>query len=203
MKKIFIYFALALFISSCSKPQTLVGGPCEGCEAVFEYGDKNLTPVDTLPGFDDGGTKIKISGTVFKNDGLSPAEDVIIYIYQTDTTGRYELKGNETGWGKRHGYMRGWIKTNADGRYAFYTIKAGNYPRSSTPAHIHITILEPDGKYYWINDFLFSDDPFLTPKDISAANPRGGNNGILTLKEENGLLTGERNIILGKNIEGY
>jgi len=29
----------------------LVGGPCEGCEAVFEYGHKKLFSIDTFPSF--------------------------------------------------------------------------------------------------------------------------------------------------------
>jgi protocatechuate 3,4-dioxygenase beta subunit len=33
--------------------------------------------------------------------------------------------------------------------------------------------------------------------------PRGGSSGVLSLKKENGILVGERDFILGKNIQGY
>jgi protocatechuate 3,4-dioxygenase, beta subunit len=34
----------------------------------------------------------------------------------------YTVKGDETGWGKRHGYLRGWMKTNEKGGHKFFTL---------------------------------------------------------------------------------
>jgi protocatechuate 3,4-dioxygenase, beta subunit len=203
MKRFIISIFLALIISSCSKPQKLVGGPCEGCEAVFEYGIRTLTNSDTLPGFNEQGTKIKITGTIYKPDGRTPAGGVILYVYHTNSGGIYETRGNETGWGIRHGFMRGWIKTDKNGEYSFYTIKPGSYPDWSSPAHIHATILEPDGKYYWIQDYHFADDTLLSERELSPENPRGGSSGLIELTKINNILTGKRDIILGKNIPGY
>jgi protocatechuate 3,4-dioxygenase beta subunit len=112
-------------------------------------------------------------------------------------------KGNETGWAKHHGYLRGWIKTDSDGKYTFYTLKPSTYPSRSASAHIHPVILEPDGKYYWIEDYLFDDDPLLTESDRNRDSLRGGNSGILILRQEENLWIGERNIVLGKNISDY
>ena len=201
---------LIILLSSCGLSQnqdeenyTLVGGPCEGCEAVFEHGDRELFPVDTLLDFNNNGPKLKLVGTIYKSDGITPAENVILYIYHTDQNGIYPTKGNKTGWAKRHGYIRGWIKTNNDGKYTFYTLKPGSYPNRSAPAHIHPVILEPNGKYYWIDEYLFEDDPLLTEKDISKTSPRGGSSGILSLKKDGDLWVGERDIILGKNVPDY
>jgi protocatechuate 3,4-dioxygenase beta subunit len=181
----------------------LVGGTCEGCEAVFEFGDEQLSSIDTLPDFKDNGLKIKLTGTIFLSDGKSPAKDVILYIYHTDQDGIYPTKGNETGWAKRHGYIRGWIKTEQDGQYNFYTLKPGTYPNRSAPAHIHPVILEPEGKYYWIEEFLFEDDPLLVKGESIKISPRCGDGYILTLKKDGDVWIGERNIILGKNVPGY
>lgn len=201
---------LIILLSFCGNPQNidksegeLVGGPCEGCEAVFEFGNKELFPVDTLPDFNDEGQKIKITGIIYQADGKTPAKDVILYIYHTDQNGIYPTKGDETGWAKRHGYIRGWINTNDDGKYTFYTLKPGTYPSRNAPAHIHPVILEPDGKYYWIEEYLFEDDPLLTENELSKSYPRGGNSGVLSLKKEGNLWIGERDIILGKNVPGY
>jgi len=138
--------AIIFILFSCSNAQNqnkikprLVGGPCEGCEAIFEYGERILSAVDTLPDFMEDGIKIKITGTIFQNDGKTPAEGVILYIYHTNQKGIYPTKGGETGWAKRHGYIRGWIKTGKDGRYTFYTLKPGIYPSRAAPAHIHIS----------------------------------------------------------------
>ncbi len=178
----------------------LVGGACEGCEAVFEYGDRVLTPVDTLPDFRDPGPKLKITGTIYQRDGKTPAAGVVLYVYHTDQSGVYATRGNETGWERRHGYIRGWIRTDSTGTYAFYTLKPGIYPSRSAAAHIHPIILEPDGRYYWLESYLFQGDPLLTERELSPLGHRGGGPTVLSLKNEGGLLVGERDIVLGKNV---
>lgn len=180
----------------------LVGGGCEGCEAIYEYGNKKLTPTDTLPEYENNELKLKIFGTVLKKDGITPAEDVIIYIYHTNRKGIYEIKGDEIGWAKRHGFIRGWVKTGKDGSYTFYTFRPASYPRGSEPEHIHITVKEPNKNEYYIDDYLFDDDPLLTQEIRKERKNRGGS-GIIKPKEKNGILLIERNIILGKNIPNY
>jgi protocatechuate 3,4-dioxygenase beta subunit len=178
----------------------LIGGRCEGCEAIFEYGGRMLSPVDTLPDFHETGPKIKITGTVYQRDGRTPAAGVVLYVYHTDQSGIYATKGNETGWGRRHGYIRGWMKTDSAGRYAFFTLKPGAYPGRSAAAHIHPTVLEPDGKYYWLEDFFFEGDTLLTRDELAPRNPRGGTPGVISLNMEGDILVGRRDIILGRNI---
>lgn len=198
MKKL-ILLLLYLMIQNLSFSQgTLVGGPCQGCEAVFEYEDQELMPTDTLPGFKENDLKLRITGTIYEDDKKTPAENVILYIYHTNREGEYATRGDEKGWGRRHGYIRGWIKTGADGKYTFFTFKPGSY--SSNPAHIHPTILEPNGKYYYIDEIRFKGDPNL---DNARKYENRGGSGIVELKESNGMLVAERDIILGKNINGY
>ncbi len=206
-----LYVLISLIcISSCTQAQStkeaearLVGGSCEGCEAVFEFGDKKLSAVDTLPGFNTPGAKLKVTGTIYMPDGKTPAKDVVLYIYHTDQSGVYPTTGAETGWAKRHGYIRGWIKTGSDGTYTFYTLMPGTYPDRSSPAHIHPTILEPNGKYYWLESYHFKGDPLLTQTEIKPASPRGGSTGLLTLRKEGDLLVGNRDFVLGKNVPDY
>lgn len=181
----------------------LVGGPCEGCEAVFEYGDRSLGSVDTLPDFTEKGPRLKVTGTIYQSDGKTPAEGVILYIYHTDQKGKYATRGGEKGWARRHGYIRGWVKTGADGKYIFYTLIPGRYPNANIPAHIHPIILEPDGKYYWLGSYHFAGDPFLSEREISPPSPRGGSSGLLHLRKEADLWVGERDIVLGRNVPGY
>jgi protocatechuate 3,4-dioxygenase beta subunit len=162
-----------------------------------------LNAVDTLPGFQDADTKIRVTGVIYKPDGVTPAEGVILYIYQTNKEGIYPSRGNEKDWAKRHGYIRGWMKTDHTGRYTFYTMKPGTYPSRSDAAHIHPTILEPDGRYYWVDEYLFEGDPLITPRQRSSEAPVGGTSGILKLKRVGRLWVGERNFILGRNVKGY
>jgi len=199
--------AIILFIflgsNSCSaQPTRNVGGGCEGCEALFEFGTKVLTPTDTLPGYHDNEPKLKITGTVFELDGITPAEGVIVYIYHTDRNGVYPKLGDETGWGRRHGYIRGWIKTGEDGSYTFYTFRPASYPNSSEPAHIHITVKEPDTNAYYLDDYVFDDDPSLTRSHRDNFRNRGGS-GIMIPTEVDGIMTITRDIILGLNVTDY
>ena len=181
-----------------------VGGSCEGCEAIYEspIPFEKLSWVDTLPDFHDDGPKIEISGIVYHRDGKTPAKDVVIYIYHTDQKGIYATKGNEKGWAKRHGYIRGWIKTNEKGEYKFYTLVPASYPNSNNPKHIHPTIKEPGYSEYWFDEFVFEDDPLLPEKERNRPNPRGSN-GVLKPQMKDGMLRATRNIILGLNVPGY
>ncbi|CAN5371316.1 hypothetical protein BH23BAC2_BH23BAC2_26430 [soil metagenome] len=200
--KISLLLILLGFTSCVAQTSKNVGGGCEGCEAIFEYGNKTLTSTDTLPQFQQNNPKLKITGTVFKKDGKTPARDVILYIYHTNKNGVYETKGNEMGWAKRHGYIRGWAKTGKDGKYTFYTSRPGAYPDGNEPEHIHLTVKEPHKNEYYLDDYLFDDDPFLTEEIRGKLKNRGGL-GIMKPKNEPGIITIERNIILGKNIPNY
>jgi len=179
----------------------LVGGPCEGCEAVLDYGDRKLSPTDTLPGFKENQPKIKITGTIYKSDGKTPAKDVVLFVHQTNSEGVYPKRGDEKGWARNYGFIHAWIKTGANGKYTFYTFKPGSYSRN--PAHIHPIILEPNGKYYWLGSYFFADDPLLGSDHQNTESPRGGSSGVLSLKKEDGIWVGRRDFILGKNIPGY
>lgn len=199
----FLLLTIISSLTSCqAQSKKKVDGACEGCEALYEYGSKILSSVDTLPEFQQNEPKLKISGTVFKMDGITPAENVIIYIYHTNRQGVYETKGNETGWAKRHGFIRGWVKTGKDGQYTFYTFRPAPYPDGSESEHIHVTIKESDKNEYYLDEYLFEDDPLLTQSIKTTLKNRGGS-GIVSPQAENKILTIKRNIILGKNIPNY
>lgn len=195
-------------MSACSQAQSsgaryqLKGGPCEGCEAVFEYSAKKLRPVYTLPDFKSPGPRLKLTGHIFRRDGHTPAANVILYIYHTNQAGRYAAKPGNRGWAKRHGELRGWIKTDETGRYTFYTLKPGTYPSRSEPAHVHATVLEPDGKYYYLEEWYFRGDPLLSQLNKENRKVHGGE-GTVSLRKQDGLLIAERDIILGLNVGDY
>lgn len=184
--------------SGKATPEHPVGGPCEGCEAIYEYGDRVLTSIDTLPEYQETEPKIHLSGTVYQSDGSTPAADVIVYIYHTNRQGIYPPGKNATGWARRHGYLRGWTRTDADGHYEFYTFRPAAYPERSSPEHIHITIKEPAHNEYYIDPIQFDDDPLLTQTERSNCQNRGGT-GIVEVNEGKVV----RDIVLGKNIPGY
>jgi protocatechuate 3,4-dioxygenase, beta subunit len=184
-----------------------VGGRCEGCEAIYESPFETLNETDTLPDFNEPGPKIEISGIIFQKDGKTPAPGIILYVYHTDQKGIYAKRGNETGWAKQHGYIRGWMKTDKNGFYRFYTLIPASYPNSTNPKHIHPTIKEPGYSEYWIDDFVFLDDPLLPASEKTKTHPVGGS-GVLRpapadTVTKDGILRATRNIILGQNVQDY
>jgi protocatechuate 3,4-dioxygenase beta subunit len=203
----FLFFVTSISWFSCFQAQSQVqdrqvGGPCEGCEALFEFGDRPLSNTSILPGFDTAHTKLIISGTIYQADGVTPAQDIILYFYHTNAKGLYEASGDAQGWGKRHGALRGWIKTGNDGKYQISTGMPAAYPSRSEPVHIHITVKEEGLIPYYIEDILFDDDPLLTQRRRDRLRQRGGS-GVVSLVKEANVYNGKRDIYLGRNIPGY
>ena len=197
-----------LLLSSChaqsTKSKGLLGGPCEDCEAALDYKILNFEPGPsaTIVGHDVFHPKLNISGTVFHQDGRTPAPNVILYIYQTNKGGIYEPSNDPIGWERRHGQYRTWVKTDAKGQYSFDSFRPGAYPNGIEPEHIHIYIIEPNKIPYYIDVVMFNDDPTLSQKDIDDQKFRGGS-GLISLHEKGGSFSGQRDIILGHNIPNY
>jgi protocatechuate 3,4-dioxygenase beta subunit len=162
-----------------------------------------IDAVDTSAGWKEPGQKLLVSGTVYKTDGKTPAEGVIVYYWQTDNKGLYSPSAGMDKGAERHGHIRGWAKTKADGKYAIYTIKPVSYPNSNNPAHIHILIKEPDiENEYYIDEFVFDDDKYVTAQMKNNQSKRGGS-GVLHLTTSGNLQVANHDIILGLNVPGY
>jgi len=203
-----LFFTILLF-SACTaqvsqNERRIIGGPCQDCESTLDFNVLNIEPKPTvtIKGFENKSPKIRVSGTVFHSDGRTPAENVILYIYQTNLDGIYEPGKDPIGFEKRHGQYRGWMKTDANGNYEFQSFRPGGYPDGESAEHIHIYVLEPGKNPYYIDPYVFDDDPLLTLKERASLNNRGGS-GILKLELKNGILTANRNITLGLNIPNY
>ena len=203
-KLLFLIILIVLFNNIVQAQNREVGGPCQDCEALYDYLLFSLQPnySDTLFGFMENEPKIKISGTVFENDGKTPASNIILYIYHVDRNGIYQPSDNPLGWEKRHGKYRGWLKTNAKGEYVFYTFRPAKYPKIQEPEHIHIYVKEPYTIPYYIDSIFFESDPMVTKEIKDKAQKRGGS-GIVRLIMEDRIWAGKRDIILGLNIPNY
>lgn len=198
-----LFLGISIF-TDAQKSVTNVGGPCEGCEAIHEspVAFDKLPSSIILPDYADKGPKIEVSGIVYERDGMTPAKDVVLYVYHTDQKGVYPTKGNEKGWAKRHGYIRGWVKTDKNGYYQFKTLRPAAYPERNAEEHIHITVKESGKNEYYMEEYVFADDPLL-PKTRNTK-PRGGDGVLkLTPPEKDGVQHATRHIILGLNIPNY
>ena len=98
--------------------------------------------------------------------------------------------------------LRGWLSTNEKGEYKFITPRPTAYPDGTEPAHIHIVIKVPELNEYYLDDFLFHDDPLLTDKRRKNQ-PDCGGSGIIKLIGAGNMFKSPRNIYLGKNDPDY
>lgn len=195
-----LVWLISMSLHAQSNTDRSVGGPCDECDLMFEGMPSNLSWRTTMAPPGEPGEPMIIQGTIYKKDGKTPAPDVILYIYHTDNAGIYSIAPGHT---NRHGHLRGWIRTGADGRYEFKSIRPGSYPSRNAPAHIHPLIKEKGLTRYWIDEYLFEGDPLLTNHERARQEKRGGN-GIITLKKNvNGVWEGHRDIILGMNVPNY
>jgi protocatechuate 3,4-dioxygenase beta subunit len=143
---------------------------------------------------DEPGEPLVISGRVLDAKTLKPLEGITLYVYHTDRTGHYTQDGEDNPHRPR---LRGWMRTEADGRYEFQTIKPGPYPRRNTPTHIHISYAGPHRPEDWLDDYWFTGDPRINTETMKLIAGRGGDSPIITLQRDaHGILRGVRDIKL-------
>ena len=149
-----------------------------------------------LPRPDSAGPPLVLEGRLLLRDGR-PAAGLVFYVYHTDATGRYPKRGDELGCDAWHGYVRGWVRTDAQGRYRFTTTRPATYPSRSDPAHVHGTIVRPGREDFWITDFVFEGDPLVTPAYLARLDTSRGGTGVVALtRRDDGTYVGVRDIRL-------
>jgi len=169
---------------------------CEWCGAAEAPAGLGSTLV--IPTGGEAGERFILEGTVYQPDGRTPASGVLLYTYHTNAGGVYPKRGNETGNARRHGYLRGWLRTGADGRYRIETTRPGSYPTRSEPAHIHMTLQPPGEPERYIDDVVFEGDPLLTPEHRARLRERGGSGIVRPHRGPDGVLRATRDIYLGR-----
>jgi protocatechuate 3,4-dioxygenase, beta subunit len=188
---------LLLWPLLASAREPVIGGPCDGCEHVFEGMPAELHQDARIAPAGEPGEGLVIHGAVTGTDG-APAVGVVVYAYQTNAKGIYPRAANA------HGSLRGWARTDAQGRYRFDTIRPASYPDSTIPQHVHMHIIELGKGTYYIDDVLFDDDPLLTAQQRrQMLRGRGGSGLAQPVKNASGVWQVRRDIRLGANIPGY
>jgi protocatechuate 3,4-dioxygenase, beta subunit len=159
-----------------SLPQTM----SEFTGPVFGHGDVDPIDNDLLANFAKTGGPIGermiLHGRVL-DENARPVPDTLVEIWQANAGGRYRHR-NDT-------YLApidpnfggcGRTVTDAQGHYAFRTVKPGAYPwrnwiNSWRPAHIHVSVFGPSFAQRLITQLYFEGDPLIRHCPIVASLP--------------------------------
>ena len=149
-------------------------------------------PVATLAPASEPGTRLIVTGRVFDASGTKPVAGVIVYAFHTDAAGLYNRRGID------EPRLRGWVRTDAQGKFELRTIRPASYPNDGPPAHIHF---EAWGAGYakQFSALEFADDPKIKPADLAKSRAKGKFASIVTTtRGPDGVLRATINIRLGK-----
>ncbi len=137
---------------------------------TFGYGDIGALDNDLTRNFDHGGMPVGermiLHGRVL-DENARPVPGTLVEIWQANASGRYRhkkdaylgaLDPNFGGCGR--------TLTDAEGRYAFRTIKPGPYPwlnfvNSWRPRHIHVSVFGTSFSQRLITQLYFEGDPLI------------------------------------------
>jgi protocatechuate 3,4-dioxygenase beta subunit len=104
------------------------------------------------------GVAVALSGLVLTRT-CKPVAGAIVDLWHADAEGVYDNRGFR---------LRGFVKTDANGRYAFQTVQPGNYP--GRVRHYHVKVQAP-GAPLLTTQLYFPDEPgnardFLFRKEL-------------------------------------
>lgn len=143
-----------------------------------------------IPEPKEPGARILVSGIIYGADGR-PAPGVKMFIYHTDAEGFYSRPVSDP----RRSRLRGTVWSDAQGRYAFDTVRPGHYAGVSQPPplHIHVHLGPPQLPDHWVESFYFEGDDRLGQDAVARARGLERFSNVLALKPgEPGVLQGVR-----------
>ncbi len=197
MKNLLSLFCIICFYSSINaiSAQEL---NTDNYSPIYDRSEDLLSNTDTIPDYSSKTNKLKLTGTIYMSDGLTPASDVVLFIEQANEVGDFEMR--QTG-DNPNVFHRSWVKTDADGNYTIYTFVPGNDRRYNMLQQIFPIVKEPSKEEYQLETFLFDEDPLLTKRCRKKIKKNGDETRILKLTQEDGILVAQRDIILASEEE--
>lgn len=139
------------------------------CAQAPTVAEKNAPAKVTLVSKEEPGERLVVSGVIFGADGKTPLANASVYVYHTDANGHYTPGPKDD---NRNPRLRGYLRTDAQGRYEYSTIKPAPYPGDGPPAHIHYHVNAP-GYQERVFEIVFEGDPKIS-KDIRASAAKEG-----------------------------
>lgn len=132
---------------------------------------------------DEPGIPLTIHGWILRPDG-EPANDVVVHAYHRDSDG-FDFGPNDnsvTTW-----RLQGWVRTDAEGRFEFRTIRPAPDYLGREGAHIHFTLESNKFGRQWAPKVFFADDPLVTAEQRRRSKDAGDFHWVLDVWEINGV----------------
>ena len=201
MKTLLLAVVILVAGAGAAKHEPILNAPCDGCEWIFEGMPGSMDWSARIAPANEPGEPMQINGVVRDKAG-KPVEGIIVYAYHTNAKGIYPRSTEHPD--IRHGRLRGWARTNSEGRYRFDTIRPAGYPNTDIPVHVHMQVIEPGCCEYTIDEINFDDDPRLTEKKREQESHRMGGIGIVhPVRDARSVWQVTRDIVLGQGVPGY
>jgi protocatechuate 3,4-dioxygenase beta subunit len=148
-------------------------------------GEANLA--EPVPGRPALGQLIHIEGQVLDEDGR-PVADAVVELWQANAAGRYAHPNDARSAPlDPHFIGSGRVRTDAEGRYGFFTIRPGAYPVPGDavwwrPPHVHFSVLGPSSLARLVTQMFFPGDPLNALDHIFMAVPDDAARGHLVAR---------------------
>jgi protocatechuate 3,4-dioxygenase beta subunit len=142
------------------------------------------------------GEPMIVSGAV-RDEAGKPVAGALIYVFHADAKGHY---APDRVMDEPNARLFGYMKTGADGRYEFRTIRPGGYPLQPIPQHIHMLVTAAGYRDHACRStcqLVFDDDPRMTPAWHQWAKD-GGNPVLHVRRDQNGVQRCGYDIVLQK-----
>lgn len=164
---------------------------------------RNVTHRLAIPKPVHAGEPLVLQGRVLRADRKTPVAGVVLYFHHTDARGIYPRPAgaDPKSWSYWHGTLRGWLKTDSQGRYVLRTTRPAPYPGGNEPAHIHVYGLMPGSRTgFYLSDFVFQGDKFVNADYWRRVRGFGQEayGGVKLVRDKAGVWQGTRDLSLPK-----
>jgi protocatechuate 3,4-dioxygenase beta subunit len=149
------------------------------CAQAPQIAEKNAPSKIIIAAKEEPGARLIVTGQVFGPDGKSPLAGASVYVYHTDAKGLYTPETNDN----RNPRLRGYMRTDAQGRYEFSTIKPAPYPNNRIAAHIHY-VVNATGHQERVFEIVFEGDPKIDERMRADAAKEGSAFSICALTRD-------------------
>ena len=111
-----------------------------------------------IAGREEPGERLVVAGRTL--EGMKPVAGVSLYVFHTDAKGLYATDGTDIRQAEFNPRLHASLRTDAQGRYQYETIRPGSYGTPPGPAHVHY-VVKASGYEPLLIALQFEDDPIV------------------------------------------